>query len=684
MRKAAWTLKILILMSLSVTSCQMEKSRLDIALEMAGDNREGLEKVLDFFKNDQRRLEAARFIIENMPGKYTLDSSSVAGVEPYYRVLINYLERNKDYGVTGLYDTTDSLEKAIGRPFVIADYFSDLTSISSEFLARKIDFAVTNWESSPWQDEVPFEDFLRYILPYRVYESWWDGADEYYKTALADSVAVWSHLGKNAVAENIRSFITKEFRQDGTFFKLHSYMAPARFENIVKAKAGVCHDINATIVTALRAFGIPATINTVPYWGNSNASHFWTEIIGAPVRALYNNSQQDFHTMEDELVNDTFWFKGGVIDDTLGIPSAVKLRKTRTVPKIYRKGYEIKDYSLALHAKEDIPILFKDLTLEDVTSSMVVTTDVEVKVGWKNNPRRKRYAYLCCYDPDKVSWTPVAWAKIKHGKASFKDVGVNIVYIAAFYDRGEVIPFGDPFIPEESGRILLMNTDKSKEESVEIFSKVPLRTSEVYYSMMMRGGRFQLANRQELSDTVTVGEIDHIPYYTEEIILENVPTARYALYRIDDAPTRFVGEIEFWGPDYDGKEVKLQGREIGNPCYTIAPRHAAFDGDRVTYAYFDFENYNDDYIGLDFGTLRKVSRITYCPRNDDNAIIPGEEYELFFWQDGWRSLGRQLGGNDRRLRFDNIPHGALLRIHNHTRGNENRPFTVKEGEQVWW
>lgn len=674
----------IVLVGLSLCSCRLEDPRLKIAMEIAEDNNAGLTMVLNRFKNDPLRYEATRFIIENMPGKYSLDSASVSGNEPFYKALISFLRDNYDYGVTGLYDTTDSLEKAIGKPIVIPQYAPDLKIISPDSLSRRIDETVSRWESSTWKEKVPFEDFLRFVLPYRVYESWWDGTENYCRSILRDSVAAWSPLGMLVVAERIRSFFSEKFNQDGTFFKEHPYMLPTSYKNIVMAKIGTCYDFNSLVVTALRAFSIPATINTVPYWGNSNASHFWTEVIGTPVQRLYDNTQQDFHIIEDELVNDTFWFKGGVIDDTTGIPAAVKLRKTRTVPKIYRKNYEINNESLAFHNDEDIPLLFRDLTLDDITSEMVVTTNVRLKISRKDNPLGKHYAYLCCYDPDNITWTPVAWARIKRNKVFFKDIGVNIVYMMALYDEGVIIPIGDPFIPEASGIKHQLKAESENKESVEVFSKVPFRTNEVYYSMMMRGGRFQLANKENLLDTVTVANIDHIPFYTEEIVLENAPETRFALYRIEENPTRFVGEIEFWGIGDDGKEQKLDGKEIGNPCYSTYPRHNAFDGDRVSYAYFDFGNYRENYIGMDFGIPRKITRITFCPRNDDNAIIPGEEYELFYWQNGWRSLGKQYGGNDRRLHYNNVPAGALFRVHNHTRGKENRPFTIKNGEQVWW
>lgn len=42
-------------------------SKLEHALRLAGDNREELQKVLDHYADDEQKLRAAFFLIENMP-----------------------------------------------------------------------------------------------------------------------------------------------------------------------------------------------------------------------------------------------------------------------------------------------------------------------------------------------------------------------------------------------------------------------------------------------------------------------------------------------------------------------------------------------------------------------------------------------------------------------------------------
>lgn len=57
---------LMILALLFTTSCNND---LDASLKVSGDNRKELEKVLNYFENDEDplKLKSAEFLIENMP-----------------------------------------------------------------------------------------------------------------------------------------------------------------------------------------------------------------------------------------------------------------------------------------------------------------------------------------------------------------------------------------------------------------------------------------------------------------------------------------------------------------------------------------------------------------------------------------------------------------------------------------
>lgn len=632
---------------------------------------------------DGEEIIAMRFLTRNMSGKYTLDTESVSSNSVFFRTLAEYCSKPGFSPVTGLYEVADSLEKALGKPMAAPTYSFDADNVGMDYLEGHVQESMQIWNASPWKDEIPFDIFLRYVLPYKAGTEFWDGAGDFIRQKYSDSLETWASLSLFDAAERIISAVSSGFISDGQFFREHPYMYATSFENTVRTGLGECNDHNAAIVAALRAFGIPATINTVPYWGNSNASHFWTEVIGAPKRPLYDNSQVDFHSAEEELVSDSFWFKGGIISDTTGIPAQVKLRKNRTVSKIYRKNFEINRKSLAVKSRETIPPFFRDPGLEDITSSRVETRDVKIRL--RHRHLHHRYAYLCCYSPSDASWTPVAWARNILGRACFKDMGVNVLYMAAVFSDEGISTDGDPFLLRGDGSLRYLSGTSRETDSLTVFSKVPLRTNFAYYAMLMRGDRILAARKADLADTVLVHAIDSIPYYTRELDLAEPVLARYVLLCTGSTDPKFVAELECSKRGPDGTLERLTGTPFGNPCFSRYPLADAFDGDPLTYSFLDKREGNAGFIGLDLGHEAVIDRISFCPRNDDNAIIPGDDYELFCWRDGrWLSLGRQAGGRDRRLHYAGIPRDALLRVHDHTRGKENRPFTLEDGIQVWW
>ena len=81
----------------------------------------------------------------------------------------------------------------------------------------------------------------------------------------------------------------------------------------------------------------------------------------------------------------------------------------------------------------------------------------------------------------------------------------------------------------------------------------------------------------------------------------------------------------------------------------------------------------------------EVKYASVSPRSDDNDVCPGNEYELLYFNGkSWRSLGYDRAeGNS--LLYDKVPLNTLLWLRNFTRGNNERPFILKEnGDIEWW
>ncbi len=64
-------------------------------------------------------------------------------------------------------------------------------------------------------------------------------------------------------------------------------------------------------------------------------------------------------------------------------------------------------------------------------------------------------------------------------------------------------------------------------------------------------------------------------------------------------------------------------------------------------------------------------------------LTAGKEYELFYWQEGWQSLGKAVA-TDQPLVFAEVPAGCLYWLVETGSDKEERIFTIENGRQVWW
>ncbi|RMH74261.1 MAG: transglutaminase domain-containing protein [Gemmatimonadetes bacterium] len=68
---------------------------------------------------------------------------------------------------------------------------------------------------------------------------------------------------------------------------------------------------------------------------------------------------------------------------------------------------------------------------------------------------------------------------------------------------------------------------------------------------------------------------------------------------------------------------------------------------------------------------------------EQTFLTPDTEYELFYWQDEWVSLGTQIA-TEKPLYFEAVPHGGLYWLVEKDSREEERIFTMENGKQIWW
>lgn len=421
--------------------------------------------------------------------------------------------------------------------------------------------------------------------------------------------------------------------------------------SVFTAKTGKCRDETNYVVFLCRHLGIPSAIDFTPHWGNRTQSHAWSVLIKPDGKSV------------------PFYIGCAPGDTAQYYHSYLK-------PKVFRHRFQLnRDMMSDFRYEKEIPGLFKAADFIDVTDEYYTTTDVEREVP--EEFKERHVAYICV--SDGRGWVPVYYGNIKRGKVTFKSMGRNILYMAAFCERGEIVPFGDPFIVEGNGTVRSVSVDTKKKQSMNLVRKYPFMGKQDYFNGRMSGGKFQGANNEDFSDAtdfyvhqgITNGNWYDIPVKSED-------TFRYLRYIGPKGSYCNINELYF----YDENNNQIEGEIIGTDGESWADKDKVFDGDILTG--FTAKSPDGNWVGIRPKHPTRVTRFRFIPRTDGNCVEIGDEYELVYWNgEDWTILNTQKAKSN-VLKLKNMPSGGLYLLHDKTKGWEERIFTYENGEQVWW
>jgi hypothetical protein len=71
------------------------------------------------------------------------------------------------------------------------------------------------------------------------------------------------------------------------------------------------------------------------------------------------------------------------------------------------------------------------------------------------------------------------------------------------------------------------------------------------------------------------------------------------------------------------------------------------------------------------------------PEDASNLVEKGDQYELFYWNSGWRSLGQRIADTTFFV-YTGVSSNALLLLRDETKGKQERIFTYQDNQQLWW
>ena len=158
---------------ISLTACHsLPDKQLKQALMLAGDNRSELEKVLAYYNDNPEKLAATRFLIINMAGHSGISQSNIEKLQPFY---LKYVDISKQYNwqrSSEWQKEIDSLwrnEKTKIHPSLF-NKKADIQTIKANWLINEIDRSFNAWKENVYTQSDTFDDFCKYILPYRFAE----------------------------------------------------------------------------------------------------------------------------------------------------------------------------------------------------------------------------------------------------------------------------------------------------------------------------------------------------------------------------------------------------------------------------------------------------------------------------------------------------------------------------------
>ncbi len=593
-----------------ISSCNQNKG-LQEALSLSGTNRVELEEVLSHYKDSTRKLQAVEFLIKNM----------------YH------------------YSVVDGETKL------------DIRNITADYLIQNIETAFTAWEEAPWKEEVDFETFCRFVLPYRVSDEplsdWRDTLRNEYVHLIKDERHASEAFAKVYIALLER------------FTKLNDNGVPS-FDvmHLHHKLQGTCSQRSVYVISVLRSLGIPAAYDSTPFWGNySTSGHAWVSFV--------NNGRTFTVYNKDTVVREYNFIDGsGFNDGGDYIHPRLEWDSVKRPPVINRHCYELQR-PLQARLDKDIPSALKESFSANVSSQYGFNHHLEIPSPDKGK------AYLYAFETGK-GWRAVTGGEVSGRKTFFTQVPGSMVYLPVYYHDDEEAPAGYPFRMDADGKRHVYKPDMENIRTVSLWRKFPLRKQWYNRWKMMLGSTIEVSDHPSFRPAKTVHTFDTPPESILEIPLDLARSYRYIRIRTTSEERPEIAEFKVFSKK--GKK-RLDGEIISHlvPDSTV---HKIFDGDYLTYAEKAEHGY---WVGLDLGDGLKdtIDHVEFCMRHDMNMIKPGDEYELFYYDLEWRSLGRQTAETD-SLVYHNVPDNALLWLRNHTEGKEERIFTYNNGKQRFW
>lgn len=618
-----------------------DEKHMEYALRFSKQNIKEIEQVLCHYKNDSVKLEAAQFLIKNMPYYYSYEGWQLDTLKNIEAKLPFTKEvSKKDRMKWGTFSPI-SLNKKYDSHVITADY-----------LIKNIDQAFYVWENRPWSKYYSFEDFCEYILPYRIgnepLEEW---RQIYYERYAPILDSLYSGSDVVEAANCIAKQLLKEGFYNNDKEELNLPHLGASF--FLQNRVGGCRESCDFTVYVMRALGIPTSIDRLYYSPNLRSVHFWN-VIKDTTKAVV-----------------PFWFAESGVQR-----GADDKRKKR---KVYRTCFGLQSEIINNVSREkNILSLFRNRFLKDVTSDYFGKNELHITL---KNPIQNSWIYLGGFTP--IGWIPMGITIVKNKKEiTFYNVEPNLIYQLQTQIDANIYPINRPFFFDGES-IKYFTADTSNWITATLTRKCAVSTRVHKHLENIVGGKLEGSVNSDFKDAELLYKITDIPQTIyNKVFFKNPKKYRYIRYTAEYNKTAEIAEISIYSDLEQTKKIPYTSLNFDRKSFTLLHNEFNMINDGEPLSYIESKQ-KGDFITLDLGKKVPVDNLIYTSRNDDNFIRIGDVYELIYQNSNaeWISLGRQTAEKD--TLYYKIPQGALLWLKNITRGNEEELFEYKDGKQIF-
>lgn len=597
-------------------------------------------------QNDDNKIEMALLLsgknrpeLEKVLRYYSVDSKDSLKLKAAEFLISNMTHHRSICGeyIENYIKTVDTLYKEICLPARSVYYMIptridslkssvktefDIENITADFLIRNIEYSFNTWENSIYEPRLSFDDFCEYILPYK--------HSEEPLILWKDSLNIMKEISRDLNIYELNISMANTYH---TYFIKTSFITVYNrlFANYDNDKYQAYMDM-----AFLCSKGVPTAIDFIPF-ADFIRDNFWTTNI------------------EKKRLDNKFNYKNRDFSS-----------------KVFRKTYSLNP--TPNDKINFVPDFIRDPYNKDVTEIYQNVTTVEYDFG--DVPSNVKYAYLAVFCNGE--WCEVAWSELKNGKAKFENMGRDIIYMPIYYDGNDKICAKNANLLNRNGEISEIGISDSKKETVKLERVSAYDISGEYQSRSIIGSAIAACDILDRTKFDTLATITHSKYNSIDTLNVN-SDKKYKYWLFISKNYLILSELQFF--DKNGEQIQGQIIWFDNDnkiSYESSAYTKLFDNDISTSATI-YRN-----IGLLLDKPAAISYVKYIPQSDKCGIVPGNEYELFYFNNGeWLSLEKKIA-TDYKIEFHNVPMKALLWVHDHGKECNERPFTVNNGKIKFW